>query len=116
MADPLVHYQDLLMVVNELRTIGAEAISINGVRIISNSTIRCVGPSILIDDTKYPPPYTIKAIGNPDNLVNGLKMKGGIYDTYVIQGYQFDLTKKKKLELPMYKKSIEFKYAKEASN
>lgn len=116
MEDPLVHYQDLLMVINELRTIGAEAVSINDVRLIGNSTIRCVGPTILIDDTKYPPPYKIKAIGNPDDLVNGLKMKGGIYDRYVILGYQFDLTKQKELKLPMYKKSIEFKYAKEATN
>jgi len=104
------------MLVNELRAIGAEAISINEVRLIGNSTIRCVGPTIQIDGTPYPPPYTIKAIGDKNDLEKGLKMAGGMYERMIIGGFKFDISKKDKIEVPMYKKSIEFKHAKEATN
>ena len=39
----LIHYEDLLLVVNELFAAGAEAVSINGQRIITTSEIRCAG-------------------------------------------------------------------------
>ncbi|MBR2008930.1 MAG: DUF881 domain-containing protein [Peptococcaceae bacterium] len=39
----VIHYENLLFIVNDLRNAGAEAISINGQRIVVSSEIRCVG-------------------------------------------------------------------------
>jgi len=39
----IVHDTDLLMIVNELRNAGAEAIAINNQRVVATTAIRCVG-------------------------------------------------------------------------
>lgn len=87
----LVHDEDLLKIVNELRAGGAEAISINDQRIIAISEIRCVGPTININSTRYAPPYVIKAIGNPETLQAALNLKGGIVDTLKFYGIKIDI-------------------------
>ena len=60
----LVHDTDLVAIVTELKAAGAEAISINGQRIIATTPIRCVGPTIQINSVKVAAPYYIKAIGS----------------------------------------------------
>lgn len=64
----IIHDEDLRKVVNELFAAGAEAVSINGDRLIATSSIRCVGPTILVNGNKYTPPFEVKAIGNPETL------------------------------------------------
>ena len=66
--DQIIHDTDLLKIVNELRASGAEAISINEQRVINTTAIRCVGPTILVNDVKIGAPFIIKAIGNSDTL------------------------------------------------
>ena len=43
----VIHDDDVLRVINELRAAGAEAISINGQRLIETSEIRCAGVSFV---------------------------------------------------------------------
>lgn len=73
---------DLLELVNELRLAGAEAISINGERIISKSDIFDVGNFIYINGQRTSAPYEIKAIGDRKYLQSALNIKGGYIDTY----------------------------------
>ncbi len=68
----LIHDDDILKVINELWAAGAEVMSINDQRIITNSEIRCAGPTLSVNNTRYAPPYEIKVIGNPHNLENSL--------------------------------------------
>lgn len=111
----LVHDEDLLKVVNELKAGGAEAISINGQRLITTTEIRCVGPTININSTRYAPPYVIKAIGNPDTLQAALNLKGGIVDTLKYYGIKVDIQTSNSIIVPKYSDPIRFNYAK-ASN
>ena len=74
----IIHDDDLLRVINELRAAGAEAIAINGERIVAMSEIRCAGPTLSVNNNRSAPPYEIKAIGNPNNLESALKLRGGI--------------------------------------
>ena len=67
-ADYLIHDSDLLSVINELRSAGAEAISLNGERIISTSEIRCTGAVVTVNGRRYAAPYIIFAIGDPTTL------------------------------------------------
>lgn len=60
--------RDLQLVVNSLWASGAEAISIGGVRIGPNVTIRQAGGAILVDNNPTSSPYTILAIGPPRSM------------------------------------------------
>jgi uncharacterized protein YlxW (UPF0749 family) len=101
--DLLVHDRDILIVVNELKASGAEAISVNDERLVSMSEIRCAGTTILINSTKIAPPFTIKAIGDPDVLQSGILIKGGYVEQNLkFWGIQVQVLKSKKIEIPAY--------------
>ncbi|HBT49061.1 MULTISPECIES: DUF881 domain-containing protein [Caldanaerobacter] len=112
----LVHDEDLLNIVNELKAGGAEAIAINDQRLIATSEIRCVGPTININSTRYAPPYVIKAIGNPETLVASLKLKGGIIETLEFYGIKVDIQTSDKVVVPGYSEPVKFFYAKPINN
>ena len=62
------HNEDLLYVVNDLKNAGAEAISVNGKRVIGSTSITCEGPVIMVNGQYIVPPFEILAIGDPDAL------------------------------------------------
>ena len=64
----LVHDEDLRQLVNELKNAGAEAISINGQRIVSSTSIICSGAIVKVNGVKLNSPFEISAIGNPSTL------------------------------------------------
>lgn len=66
--DLIVHQQDLEAVINGMWSGGAEAMAVQGHRVTSRSSIRCVGNVLLIDGSVYSPPYEIAAIGDPQQL------------------------------------------------
>jgi len=98
----IVHDYDLLQVVNELKAAGAEAIAINGQRLSFNSAIRCVGNVIQVNGVPIASPYKIEAIGNPDVLMSGLKIPGGIVDLLTNSGLKVEVKKAEQIVLPPY--------------
>ncbi|WP_134684578.1 DUF881 domain-containing protein [Brevibacillus migulae] len=97
----IVHEQDVRLMVNELRAAGAEAISINGQRLVSNSEIRCVGPTIIVNGVKSAAPFVITAIGDPATMVGGLHLPGGVMN--MLQDYvKIDIQEKEHVEIPAY--------------
>jgi uncharacterized protein YlxW (UPF0749 family) len=60
--------RDLQLVVNSLWASGAEAISVGGVRIGPNVTIRQAGGAILVDNNPISSPYTVLAVGPPHSM------------------------------------------------
>jgi uncharacterized protein YlxW (UPF0749 family) len=60
--------RDLQLVVNSLWASGAEAISVGGVRIGPNVTIRQAGGAILVDNNPTSSPYAILAVGPPHSM------------------------------------------------
>jgi uncharacterized protein YlxW (UPF0749 family) len=113
----LVHDQDIVGVVNELKQAGAEAISVNGQRIVSTSSIRCVGPIVLINHKPAggAAPYTITAIGSPRDLEDGLKLPGGYLDTQQLLAYNMvTIHRKDKVRVPEFVGGTQFDYAKPA--
>lgn len=67
---------DILHIVNILNNAGAEAIAINGQRVVSNTGISCIGVVIKVNEEKIGSPYIISAIGNQDNLESAINMVG----------------------------------------
>jgi len=112
----LLHDEDLLLILNELRAAGAEALSINGQRILSTTEIRCAGPTVLLNQSKrLTPPYVIHVIGDPDNLEASLKMKGGIAQSLQVFGIQVSVKKVANVVIPAYAGMPSFEYARATS-
>jgi uncharacterized protein YlxW (UPF0749 family) len=107
----IIHDEDILAVLNELRDAGAEALSINDERIISTSEIRCAGTTVSVNNNRYSPPFEIKAIGNPSTLVAGLNLRGGVVEILRQWGIEITVRESSKIFIPRYTGYINFKYA-----
>lgn len=64
----VVHQQDIQAVANALWAGGAEAMALQGQRLVSTTGIKCVGNTVVLDGVPYSPPYVIKAVGDPAEL------------------------------------------------
>jgi len=106
---------DLLYLVNELRYAGAEAISINGVRVLSSTYISEPQEGlILIDGSRITSPFVVKAIGNQTYLSSTLSLKDtGFIDKYKASGVQIQLETGKNIQIPKYNGETQIKYMKE---
>ena len=91
--DVIVHNSDLLQIVNDLKNAGAEAISINGERIVQTSSITCEGIIIKINNKKLGSPYVIKAIGSAATLETSLSIPDGYLDIMKNDGVIVDIKK-----------------------
>lgn len=104
----LVHAEDILSIINELNVAGAEAIAINGQRLISQSAIRCAGSVVNVNDVKIAAPFVITAIGDPDLLEAALVFPGGVVDTLRPWGIEIVIQKLDALEIPAYGQMRQF--------
>ncbi|HSS35507.1 MAG TPA: DUF881 domain-containing protein [Patescibacteria group bacterium] len=67
--------EDLL---NELRNAGAEALSIDGVRLVAGSIVAGAPGGLSIENTALADPFDVDALGNPASLTGSLTRSGGI--------------------------------------
>ncbi len=110
--DTLVHDSDILTVVNELFVGGAEAVSVNGERIIATTQVRCVGSVININDSRVASPFVIKAIGNSQHLESAINIKNGVKDLLSNLGIKVNVERKTDITVEKYSGNISFMYAK----
>ena len=110
--DLLIHAENVLEVVNEMKNAGAEAISINGERIVNTSAISCDGNVIVVNGKKVNSPIQIFAIGYVE-LLSALNRPGSTLDILTGNGKTADLKKisNSGLEIKKYTGVISFKYA-----
>ncbi|MFE9097463.1 DUF881 domain-containing protein [Streptomyces sp. NPDC007264] len=71
----------LLDAVQELRAAGAEAIQVNGVRVVADTYLSDSGKSVSVDGNKITQPYRFKVIGKPQDLEPALNIPGGVVQT-----------------------------------
>jgi uncharacterized protein YlxW (UPF0749 family) len=109
----LVHDIDILNLVNDLKNAGAEAISINGQRLLSNSEISCAGHTIRINDQVFAQPFIIKAIGEPKTLEASL-IAPGTYGFFLkdIIGLYVEVNTGMNIDIPKYSEEINFRHLK----
>lgn len=112
--DLVVHQQDLQAVVNALWAGGAEAMSIQGQRVVSTTAVRCVGNVLLLHGRTYSPPYVIEAVGPVSQMVAAVELDAGVrlYHAYVEAfGLGWSMTEVADINLPAYTGSRALNYA-----
>ncbi|MEU2339818.1 DUF881 domain-containing protein [Streptomyces sp. NPDC006654] len=71
----------LLDAIQELRAAGAEAIQVNGVRVVAGTYLTDSGKSVSVDGNKITQPFVFKVIGKPQDLEPALNIPGGVVQT-----------------------------------
>lgn len=102
----------LVYLVNELKFAGAEAISINDIRIVSRTGIRTAGNYILINDEKISPSsrIVIQAIGDKNLLYGDMSFPEVFNDFKGLCDVKFE--KADSITIKKYNKNYKFEYAK----
>lgn len=100
----IVHDKNLLYLINDLRPY-ADAIAINHHRIITTTSIRCVGTVIMVDQMRLAPPYRIEVTGDPAVLLSHLE-KCSEYDIIMDSELLLTVTKEDQLSLPAYSGTV----------
>lgn len=109
----IVHDETLRMIVNYLFNSGAEAVSINGERIVSTTAITCVGSTIKVNDEKVSNPFEIKAIGYADGIYSGMTMQYGYLYNLSALGVNVEIEKSDSITIEAYSGVYNFEYATE---
>lgn len=103
----IIHSQDVRYIVDLLVNEGASAIDINGERIVNTTSILCAGPTIRINDRRYPAPFIIHAVCDPnstyDILLNDSIILNRVNDNIVI-----DISKQDYLVIPAFTDSDQY--------
>lgn len=71
----------LLDLVEELRDAGAEAIDVNGVRIVASTPFAGEAGAVTISGVRASSPFSISAIGASDTIAGALRIPGGVVDS-----------------------------------
>lgn len=106
--DFVVHEKQVLHVINELFAAGAEAISVNDIRVVSTSDIKCDGNVIKIGGERANSPFVIKAIGYQE-LLASLTRTGGILEKLDAL-LDVTFTKENDIKIPKYTGTLKPNY------
>lgn len=110
----VVHQQDIQAFVNALWAGGAEAITLQGQRLISTVGIKCVGNTVVLDGVPYSPPYVIEAIGNQGRLHAALEASPEV-STYADYAERYGLGLEQEdvdeIEAPAHAGSVSLRHA-----
>src|SRR3972149_1034091 len=104
----ILHYTDIHAVINDLWAAGAEAIAINGERIITRTGLNCVGTTILCNTKRIAPPYTLAPIGAPARLLAHLQRPAGPAEILRAFGFPLRLQGLERVTVPAYRGTTQF--------
>jgi len=104
-ADPAVyriHDRDLQLIVNALLAAGAEAVSVNDVRLVATSPIRAAGETIVASFRPLSPPYVMRAIGAREAPFEASREAGLFARWHDAFGLGFDVDEQDHLHVPAF--------------
>lgn len=110
----VVQYQDLVAVANELWAAGAEAVGVNGQRVVATSGFSQVGGTILVNLRRLQPPFVLEAIGDPATLEGALNIRGGVVEGLRGLGLDVRVERRERIRLPAFQGAFRFEHARPA--
>ncbi len=104
---------DLHDLINELRNAGAEALALNGRRLVAWSAISMDGVHVTVDSQPVQPPYRLEAIGSPSSLQTALLRPGGLVEMLetLDQRITINVQTRDKVTLAVYGQPVLLVYA-----
>lgn len=112
--DVVIHQSDVEGVVNAMWAAGADAVMIQGQRIIMTTSVRCVGNTLLLAGKVYSPPFVIVAIGDQDAIELALQDSPGVQlflEAVDAFGLGYDVEKVEQVTVPAYDGAIGVSHA-----
>ena len=109
----ICHSTDLTDIVNTAWKGGAEAIAINDERIVSSSSVYCVGSTIMVNGTLMSPPFKVTVIGPQNGLLGAFDDPDQLQDIKQrrdVQGLGFRVTRASALHVPAYAGALNIRY------
>ena len=101
--DLIVHDYDMRALIGDIRAAGAEAISINGQRILLSKTeLYCTGPTIRINDQVFAQPFIIRAIGDKNRLMEVVDGPNGYANILRDMGIFVETNTSVSISMPAY--------------
>lgn len=116
--DLVIHEQDLHAVINALWAGGAEAMSVNGQRVLATTAVRCVGSVLLLHGRTYSPPYVIRAVGDEEMMQASLRRDDAVQRfAAAAKAFQlgYSVSADDELELPAYEGTAALQVARPAA-
>lgn len=110
----VVHQQDIQAVANAMWSAGAEAMTIQGQRVLATTGIKCVGNSVVLHGIPYAPPYVITGVGDP------ARIRAALQDSAHLRAYRqfadayhlgYEVRSEADASLPGYQGALNLKYA-----
>lgn len=114
-----LHSVDAAMVLNDLKTAGAEGIAINNYRILNTTGLVCAWAFIRFEENGNEmegSPFKFYAIGDPEQLEASLLTEGSHINRLIIRKLNITIEKFDEITLPAASKSIEPKFMERADN
>ncbi|MGI5483942.1 DUF881 domain-containing protein [Streptomyces lavendofoliae] len=105
----------LLDAIQELRAAGAEAIQVNGVRVVADSYFSGEAGDIEVDGRKIKAPYRFEVIGKPQDLEPALNIPGGVVQTLEKEQATATVTRSQKIVVDALRPAERPDYARSSS-
>jgi len=113
-SDTKIQDVDIQAVVNALWSAGAEAIAVNGQRLVSTSAIRNAGGAVLVNFRVLTSPYLVSAVGDPAAMrsaFEGSDIAKRFRAWEQVYGLGFSVEQPSTIHLPAFAGSLNFRYA-----
>lgn len=109
---PLIHGENVRDIVYILKNAGAEAIDINGQRVVETTAMTCDGTVLSVNGVKINTPIVISVIGQPELMASSLNIGNGKFMQFKEQSKDISFNKVNNISISKYTGVFNFKYAK----
>jgi uncharacterized protein YlxW (UPF0749 family) len=109
--DLVVHSEDVQAALNALWRAGAEAVAINGERVVATSGVLCVGNTLLLNGTVHSPPYALVAVGAVRDRFDDDPLVGRLHRDAEAFGLRFTVEHGDELRVPAYDGAAALRFA-----
>lgn len=110
----ICHATDLTDIINTAWRGGAQAVAVNGERLVGTSSVYCVGATIMVNGTLMSPPFNIVAVGPQNQLLSAFDDPNQLRDIKQrrdVYGLGFRATRASALTAPAFSGALTVRYA-----
>jgi uncharacterized protein YlxW (UPF0749 family) len=109
----ICHSTDLTDIINTAWKGGADAIAVNDERIVSSSSVYCVGSTIMVNGTLMSPPFNVAIIGPQNAILSAFDDPNELQDIKQrrdVQGLGFRVTRANAIHVPAFSGALNVRY------